>query len=198
MLDKEDTNDTDIELEDIVTPEDIDLEDVEEQTGDKIKKLRDKLKACEAEKLTNLEELQRAKADFLNARKRIEEDRQKDKKRLSIQFVEDLLPLCDSFHMAMTNTEAWNKVDAVWRTGVESISTQLQGVLSAHKVRAVHPIGEQFDPNVHEAMGNVPVDTEEQHHTVISVIQPGYIMENDGHTDVIRPARVMVGEFTKN
>ncbi len=196
MLDKEETIEDNIEFEDTVSSDDIDLEDAEMQAGDKIKKLRDKLKKCEADKLTNLEELQRAKADFLNARKRMEEDRLKDKKRTSIHFIEELLPLCDSFHMAMNNKEVWNNVDEVWRKGVESIFTQLQGVLQSHKVKTINPIGEEFDPNLHDAMGNVPVTNEAEHHKIITVIQPGYTMEDNGSTDVIRPARVMVGEFT--
>ena len=196
MLDKEEVIEDNIEFEDTVSSDDIDLEDAEIQAGDKIKKLRDKLKQCEADKLTNLEELQRAKADFLNARKRMEEDRIKDKKRTSVHFIEELLPLCDSFHMAMSNTEAWNNIDEVWRKGVESIFNQLQAVLQSHQVKTIDPTGEQFDPNLHDAMGNVPVDNEAQHHKVVSVDQPGYMMGDHGTTHIIRPARVMVGEFT--
>ena len=196
MLDKEEVIEDNIEFEDTVSSDDIDLEDAEMQAGDKIKKLRDKLKQCEADKLTNLEELQRAKADFLNARKRIKEDRIKDKKRTSVHFIEELLPLCDSFHMAMSNTEAWNNIDEVWRKGVESIFNQLQAVLQSHQVKTIDPTGEQFDPNLHDAMGNVPVDNEAQHHKVVSVVQPGYMMGDHGTTHIIRPARVMVGEFT--
>ena len=198
MLDKEEVIEDNIEFEDTVSSDDIDLEDAEMQAGDKIKKLRDKLKKCEADKLTNLEELQRAKADFLNARKRMEEDRIKDKKRTSVHFIEELLPLCDSFHMAMNNKDVWNKVDEVWRKGVESIFTQLQGVLQSHKVKTINPVGEEFDPNLHDAMGNVPVDKETEHHKIITVIQPGYTMEESGTVEVIRPARVMVGEFNKH
>ena len=198
MLDKEEVIEDNIEFEDTVSSDDIDLEDAEMHAGDKIKKLRDKLKQCEADKLTNLEELQRAKADFLNARKRMEEDRIKDKKRTSVHFIEELLPLCDSFHMAMNNKDVWNKVDEVWRKGVESIFTQLQGVLQSHKVKTINPVGEEFDPNLHDAMGNVPVDKETEHHKIITVIQPGYTMEESGTVEVIRPARVMVGEFNKH
>lgn len=198
MLEKDDMIDTEIELEDTDAPEDIDLEDVETQVGDKIKKLRDTLKKCKAEKQHHLEELQRAKADFLNARKRLEEDRIRDKKRTTIHFIEELLPLCDSFHMAMSNEKVWNEVPEVWRKGVESIYTQLQEVLKAHNVAAIQPLGEDFDPNIHDAMGNLPVGDEKDHHTVMQVIQPGYIMKNEEQTEVIRPARVMVGEFTNS
>ncbi len=55
------------------------LEAEETTSNNKLKDLRAKLKACEAEKMDHLEQLQRAKADFLNARKRLEDERARDK-----------------------------------------------------------------------------------------------------------------------
>ena len=98
--------------------------------------------------------------------------------------------------MAMGNQEAWNNVDEVWRKGVESIYSQLEQILTAHHVSKVDPLGEAFDPTLHDAMSNQPVTDEAQHHTIIQVIQPGYSMKVGDTTDVIRPARVIVGEFT--
>lgn len=200
MIDRHDEIEADLDIEANLedSAQDIELEDEEAQSADKIKLLRSKLKACEEEKMSHLEELQRAKADFLNAKKNLEADRVRDKERASMQFVEELLPLCDSFHMAMSNEEAWNSVDQVWRTGVESIHTQLLQVLESHKVTIVNPVHETFDPAIHEAMSNQAVETEAQHHTVIQVIQPGYTMTVGDKTEVLRPARVIVGEFKKD
>lgn len=196
MLDRKTDNELEIEPEPTDAFEDMELEDAETSTGNKLKDVRDKLKQCEAEKMSHLEELQRAKADFLNARRRLEEERERDKERARIRFIEELLPLCDSFHMAMGNQEAWNNVDEVWRKGVESIYSQLEQILTAHHVSKVDPLGEAFDPTLHDAMSNQPVTDEAQHHTIIQVIQPGYSMKVGDTTDVIRPARVIVGEFT--
>lgn len=195
MLEKENTNDTEVEIE-TDTHEEIELEDIEEKSSDKIKKLRNELQECEKEKLTHLENLQRAKADFLNARKRLEEERRTDKLRTSKSFVEELLPLCDSFHMAMGNTESWSAVEAVWRTGVESIFAQLTSVLEAHNVKVIQPVGEPFNPELHDAVSTVPVTDKAQNYVIVQVIQPGYTIEASGKTDVLRPARVTVGEFT--
>lgn len=184
----------DEEINDVPEPDPV---DIEEAGKDKIKELRDKLKECEQEKLSYLEELQRAKADFLNARKRLEEERERDKERAVNAHIEALLPLCDSFHMAMADKEAWAKAPEHWRKGVEGIHAQLQSILSAQKVTPVNPTGEVFDPNHHEALSNVPVEKETDHHKVMSVIQQGYQREINGKHELIRPARVTVGEHTK-
>jgi len=177
--------------------DDAELEDIEENSTQKIKQLRDKLKECEKEKMEHLENLQRAKAEFLNGKRRLEEERLKDKERAVTAQIEKLLPMCDSFHMAMSNKEAWDAIDATWRKGVESIYTQLQTLLSSYGVKEIRPEGEEFDPFAHEAMANVPVSSKEQHHKVITVVQNGFVRTINGKDELIRPARVTVGEFTE-
>ena len=173
--------------------EEMQLEDVEAESHSKIKTLQTKLKACEAEKTELQDELQRARADFLNARKRLEEDKVRDKERLTTAHVEKLLPLYDSFYMAMSNKEAWNAVDEDWRKGVESIYTQLTKLFTSYNVSEVNPTGEEFDPEQHEAMAETPVADSSENNKVMSVIQMGFVRTHDGKTELIRPARVVVG-----
>lgn len=168
-------------------------DEIESDRNAKIKKLQAKLKACEAEKTEHLDNLQRAKAEFLNARKRLEDEKKREKERQTISHVQKLLPLYDSFTMAMHNTEAWNAVDADWRKGVESIYAQLQKTLTAYGVAEVSPLGEEFDPMQHEAMSEVTVDDAAQDHKIVSVIQKGFTITIEGKTELIRPARVTVG-----
>lgn len=177
--------------------EDIELEDIESREDNKMKKLREKLKAAVEDKQKLQDEVQRAKADFLNARKRLEEERVRDRIRYKKQFVEDLLPLCDSFQMAMQNTEAWEKADASWRKGVEGIHTQLLNVLREYGVSGINPVGERFDPSRHEAVGTEPVADKTKDDTVVSVLQNGYEITYDGTTEIIRPARVTTGTYSE-
>jgi molecular chaperone GrpE len=176
-----------------------DLADVEAREVDIIKSLRDKLKVCDQEKREILEETQRVKADFLNARKRLEEERLKDRERSIIGHIERLLPLCDSFQMAMADKESWDKADANWRKGVEGIYSQLQSILNSYNVKILNPVGQAFDPYKHEALSNVATDDEKQHDKIMTVIQMGYEMQrNDGTFEQIRPARVAIGVYEKN
>lgn len=187
----------DVEPEVDINVEDSELEDIEENSETKIKKLRKQLQDSEKEKLQHLEDLQRAKAEFLNAKRRLEEERTLDKERAVTKQIEKLLPMCDSFHMAMANKEAWDAIDETWRRGVESIYTQLQSILTSYGVEEVNPIGAVFNPQEHEAMTNVPVPLKEQNNTIISVIQNGFVRTLGGKSQLIRPARVIVGEYTE-
>ncbi len=176
--------------------EDIELADEEEAQSDKLKKLREKLRTCDEEKREILEELQRAKADFLNARKRLEEERLQDRVRSKKQHIEELLPLCDSFQMAM-NDKAWENADASWRKGIEGINAQLQGLLNSYGVILIEPLGKPFDPNRHEAIGTEAVTDKNKADTVVKVIQRGYELKNGDKIDTIRAARVITGTFTE-
>ncbi len=186
-LEFETTNDENIALEET------ELVEEEEKAGDKIKKLREKLSRCEEEKQQLQDDLQRARADFLNARKRLEDERARDRIRHQKEHVEELLPLCDSFRMAMSNKEAWEKTDEVWRKGIEGINSQLMRLLSSYQVKVIDPTGEPFDPYRDEAVGTEAVEDEKLVDTVVSVLQPGYEIQVGDTTEVIRHARVTTG-----
>lgn len=171
------------------------IDEIEENTQAKIKNLQAKLKHCEAEKIRHLDDLQRTKADFLNAKRRLEEEKLRDKERVITDHIKKLLPLCDSFYMAMSNEEAWNAVNDEWRKGVESINTQLRKILQSYDVQEVNPLGEEFDPNQHEAMSEQTVANIKDDHKIVSVIQNGFIRKANDKYELIRPARVVVGIY---
>ena len=201
MVNKKHVNteeDSEIEItnEPLDITDDLEVGEAEEHQADTIKTLKAKLKEADAEKRAALEDLQRTKADFLNARKRLEEERVRDRERSVIKHVEELIPLCDSFEMAMSNKEAWEKIDATWRKGVEGIAAQLQGLLASYKVTTLNPLGATFNPYEHEALSTTTTDAEAKHDTVMTVIQKGYVLQkSDGTSELIRPARVVIGNF---
>lgn len=191
-------DDVEITTEDTDTTEP-ELEELEEKNNSFNNTLRDKLKACEAEKRDILEESQRTKADFLNAKRRLEEERKRDRERAVIEHIEALIPLCDSFEVAMANKAVWEKADENWRKGIEGIYAQLQNILSSNRVTTVRPQGEVFNPQLHEALSTTPVIDEAEHDKIQTVIQLGYMLQkNDGSSELIRPARVVIGEYTKS
>jgi len=186
-LEIETTNDDTIELEET------ELIDEEEKSNDKLKKLREKVAQCEDEKKQLLDDLQRSRADFLNARKRLEEERARDHIRQRKAHVEELLPLCDSFEMAMSNKEAWEKTDEIWRKGIEGINNQLMRLLESYDVKVIDPKGTSFDPYRDEAVGTEVVEDEKLVDTIVTVLQRGYELQVDDTTEVIRHARVTTG-----
>lgn len=180
-----------------VSFEETELEELEENSKDKIKQLKQKLKECEKEKMESLENLQRAKAEFLNAKRRVEEEKIQNKERATVIHVEKLLPLCDSFYMSQNDTAAWEAVDPLWKKGFESIFNQLQSLLLSYGVQEVNPHGEMFDPALHDAVTNIRVTNKEDHGRIISVIQNGFVRTVHEKKYLIRPARVIVGEYTE-
>ncbi|MEK7462316.1 MAG: nucleotide exchange factor GrpE [Patescibacteria group bacterium] len=177
--------------------EDLELSDEEALGASKMKRLREKIARITEEKQQVMEEAARERADFLNAKRRLENERAQDKIRSTKKHVEALLPLADSFEMARSDKETWEKADDNWRKGIEGIHTQLQKLIESYKVVAINPNGATFDPHKHEAISLTPVDEKKLHDTVTAVLQKGYEMDVDGTVEVIRPARVIVGEYTE-
>ena len=187
-------------LDEEIIPEDngaaADIDDsvvAEESASDTIKKLREKLKESEFERMEYLTGWQRAKADLINARKRDEAERLEFTKFANERLIEGLIPVLESFELAMGNKATWEKTDKNWRIGVEYIYSQLKKALNEAGLEEIDPIGQPFDHHRDEAAEYAPVDEPAQHHKVIAVLQKGYSLNGR----VMRPPRVRVGECKK-
>lgn len=155
----------------------------------KIKKLREDLKKALKERDEYLTGWQRARADFVNARKEEDKTRTEFMKYANKDLLLEILSVMDSFDMAFTNKEAWEKVDKNWRVGVEYIYGQLMGILEQNELKQVNPVGEMFDPNIHTSIESVPVEKPEDDHKILEVIQKGYTL----HGSLVRSPKVKVG-----
>lgn len=194
MLDKKDAEDNGHEREFVEdhnddTYEETDLAEIEGTATDAVRKAKVRLKECEHEKRELNEALQRTKADYLNTKRRLEERHRAETDRLTESFVTSLLPLCDSFEMAMSDKATWEAFDEKWRAGIEAIRAQLDQLLREYAVTVIDPTGEPFDPQLHEAVATETVTDEHSVDTVVRVLQKGY----QRHESVIRPAKVAVG-----
>jgi len=127
----------------------------------------------------------------VNARKRDEADHKEFVKFANERLIDGLIPVLDSFGLAMGNKEVWEKADKNWRIGVESIANQLRKALADAGLEEVDPVGQKFDPMRDEAAEYVPVDSESKNHMIIGVLQKGYNLNGRS----MRPAKVRVGEF---
>lgn len=176
-----------LEDEEVVSPEsDLDIDD-ESLPLEKIKDLRKKLSECIDEKRAHHEALQSTKADYLNSKRRLEEQLSRDKVRVVADIVESLIPLCDSFDMAFSNAPN-DQASEQWRKGIEGIHAQLRSLIRGYGVNTIEETGVPFDPNIHEAVTNTVVEKGQEDHVIV-ILQKGYRL---GDT-VIRPAKVSVG-----
>lgn len=157
---------------------------------EKIKKLKEKLKQIEKEKQEYLDGWQRSKADFVNYKKREEEGKGEFMKFAREGMISDLLPVLESFDMAFANQEAWKKVEPSWRVGVEYIYNQFSTILKENGLTEVNPVGAQFEPKEHTAIGSIETDDSTQVHKIAAVVQKGYMLNGK----MVRSPKVKVYE----
>ena len=166
-------------------------EDGEEDLKKTLKKLRADLKQVKKEKEEYLLGWQKERADFANYKKEEDNRRAMFSEAMRERILASFLSVMDSFNMAFANKEAWEKVDAGWRKGVEYIYSQMNGVFEEYGVKPVGAVGDIFDPTMHESIDMVATDKKEDNHKIATVIQKGYKLG----ARVVRPARVNVFEF---
>ncbi|SNC73344.1 molecular chaperone GrpE [Kytococcus aerolatus] len=132
-----------------------------------------------------LADLQRAQADLVNYRNRMERLRAQDKDNTIAGVVEALIPVLDDIHMARQAGDLEGGPFA-------AIATKLEGVLERYGVESIGEVGETFDPNHHEALlhteGDLPEGATET--TVVQVLQPGFRVNKR----IVRAARVAVAD----
>lgn len=176
--------------DDVQFDENID-EDGNHDQSSLVKKLREKVKTLEEKNQEYLTGWQKERAEGVNFRKRLEEEKKEFAKFAKEDIATEIIPVLDSFESAFKNKEAWEKVDKNWRVGVEYIHTQLVNVLANHGVSVVNPAGETFDPQRDEAIEMVEVEEQKDDHKIIEVLSVGYKMGDR----IIRAPKVKVGEY---
>jgi molecular chaperone GrpE len=109
-------------------------------------------------------------------------------------FARDILAVADNMDRALAalDAELREKADAGLKAlldGVELTERELLKVLEKHGVKKFEPLGEKFDPNLHQAMFELP-DPSRPAGTVAQVVQPGYMIGER----ILRPALVAVAK----
>ncbi|QIV94914.1 nucleotide exchange factor GrpE [Allofrancisella frigidaquae] len=155
------------------------IEEQLEKSKDTIKELEE---TCDAMK----EEVLRAKAEAENTRKRAERDVQNVRKFGIEKFAKELLPVMDSIEQALKHEVKLEEAIAM-KDGVELTAKIFVDALKKNGLEEVDPVGEKFDPNMHEAMAMIP-NPEFENDTVFEVFQKGYLLNGR----VIRAAKVIV------
>lgn len=128
---------------------------------------------------------QAAEAD--NLRRRTLREAEDAKRFANERLVSDLLPVLDNFGRALDAAGQTDNFEAL-KGGVEAIYRMLDDVLSRAGLQRIEAVGQPFDPNLHEAIMQVPADEEHEAGQVVEELRPGYRL-NDR---VVRPSLVKV------
>lgn len=128
---------------------------------------------------------QRARADYENLLRRTEQDHARATEAAKDQLLADILPLADYFSAATRHIPDALKSNA-WTEGVLRIQQVFEGFVRDHDVTTVDAVGVPLDPKQHEAVAEVPSDSDAG--TVVEVVTPGYVRNGR----VLRPAKVKI------
>jgi len=158
---------------------------------DEIMSIREKVRTLEAEIADWKDKYLRSMADFDNYRRRSQEEKSDWIKRASEKLALSICDVWDNFDRALMQLNPEQKEDSFVK-GIILIDQQLKSALEREGVKRIEAVGEDFDPNLHEALAHIPSDYEEG--IVAAVIQNGYLMNDK----LIRPARVAVSSGLKN
>ncbi len=179
--------------EDQPLPEDLDptLEETSEDGG--MAAAQAKIAELEKKVAEIKDQALRALAEAENTRKRSERDRQDTAKFATSSFARDLLSVADNLRRALAaiSPEArdMNADLKTIFTGVEMTERELLSIFERNNIKKVEPMGQKFDPNLHEVLFEADVPNVAPG-VVIQVIEPGYTL----HERLLRPARVGVAK----
>jgi molecular chaperone GrpE len=160
-----------------------DLEANESRSETKLAKLRKELEQARKEKQENLDGWQRAKADYVNALKRFEEEKKAAVELGTLKAAIAFLPAIDSLERASQTSEL--------PEGFAGIVKQLEGAVSKLGLAQFGVIGDAFDPMLHEALGQDEAKSESEDDKITAILENGWMIGDK----VIRPAKVRVAHF---
>ncbi len=145
----------------------------------------DELDVAQAKAEENWDRYVRAAAELENVRKRASRDVEKARKFALESFSRELLGVVDSFEMGLAAAE--NADANALLEGSQATLKQLLTALERFGIQVVDPVGEPFDPELHEAISMQP-SADMEPNSVLVAVQKGYTLNGR----LLRPARVVV------
>lgn len=145
--------------------------------------LLNKVKELEAMK----ENLLRSAAEYENAKKRLAKDREEFIRFNQESLLRELLPVLDNFERALSHSKDIKDEGAKGViSGIEMVQKQFQEILKQQGLKKQETVGQQFDPNLHEAIAYLKEEGKEDE--IVNEVQAGYLL----HDRLLRAAKVQV------
>jgi molecular chaperone GrpE len=187
-------------LRNIMTKKQEEIQDEEVIKDEKDTKSKKKTKSSKKDKLTDrIEELEqelseskdkflRLFAEFDNFKKRTAKERIDFRATAGMDALQAFLPVMDDFDRAKKVAENEDNNEE-FSEGVKLVYQKLKSVLTSKGIKVMESTGETFDPELHEAITEIPAPTEDMKGKIIDTIEQGYYLNDK----IIRYARVVVG-----
>jgi molecular chaperone GrpE len=159
-------------------------EEPTQEVREDIEALKQALAEEKAKVEANLAGWQRAQADFVNYKRRAEQEKEEISQFANSILILNLLPVLDDWERALASIPE-DQADLGWVEGVRLIERKLRGTLEALGLSPIEAVGQPFDPNLHEAA----MQGKGEEGIVVSELRKGYKFRDR----VIRPTKVVVG-----
>jgi molecular chaperone GrpE len=158
-----------------------------DEAAEQIGQLEAQVATLEAEKKDNWDKFLRATADLENFRKRSRRDVEDARISSASNVLKEMLPVMDNLERALQHAADATGEAAAIRDGVKLVMRQFTQALAKCDVAPVEALGKPFDPNLHEAIQQLPTADYEPG-CVAAVLQTGYTIKER----LLRPAMVVV------
>lgn len=161
---------------------------VEEEETSEIELLQTEIDRLQQQSQEYLDGWQRERAEFANYKKRKDKENLQLQNNISGNIIRKYLDIVDDLERALQN-QPEDGEGASWAKGIELIYRKFLGALEAEGVVPMEVEGQQFDPNLHEAISQEP-NEEYESGQIIEVLRNGYLLGDR----VIRPASVRIAQ----
>ncbi len=195
--DNEDLYESDVDMDETndaaeqTTDDDVEVVNHPESKSTETDELMQQIKDLEMQLAAKDEEILRVAAEGMNAQKRLQRELENTRKYANEKLIKAMIPVMDSFDKALEIVHD-DQVEVTVEAMVEgTINTQqsMTKVLQEYGIEIINPVGEKFDPDIHEAMSMVKSEEHEKN-TVVDVFQKGYLLNGR----LIRAAMVVVAQ----
>jgi len=149
------------------------------------------LDEAKKEALENYDRYLRISAEYDNYKKRAQKDRTDLLNYGNERLIKELLPIIDSMERALNHVSNSEDIDA-FVEGLKLIYEQLLVSLKKHGVESIESLGQEFDPNFHEAMMKVESDKFDDN-KVVEEFEKGYLLNGR----LLRPSKVSIAQRVK-
>ncbi len=154
--------------------------------------LDERIAALEGELATTKQDVLYAKAETQNVRRRAEKEVQDAHAYATTKFARDILSVADNLARALSLIPPESREDEAMKgliIGLEATERELASIFERHGIARIAAMGQPLDPNLHQAMLEMPSD-DVAPGTIVQEIQPGYMIKDR----LLRPALVGVAK----
>lgn len=184
----ENTTEKDEILNEASENEELQQSEAEEHTEPAVEEEPDELQLLQAQVDELKDKNLRMAAEFDNYRKRTAKERVELINTAGKETIQALLDVVDDSNRAMKQMESDTDIDAV-KEGATLVFNKLHNILQQKGLKQMECMGQEFNPDLHEAITEIPAPEESQKGKILDVVQPGYYLNDK----LIRHAKVVVG-----